>query len=63
MCVIYTHTQKTWVQSQGREDSLEEEDPLEEMATNPVFSPRKYHGQRSLVDYSSWGHGELDTSK
>ena len=30
--------------------SLGQEDPLEkEMATTPVFLPRKSHGQRSLV--------------
>ena len=22
----------------------------------PVFLPKKFHGQRSLVDYSPWGH-------
>ena len=26
----------------------------------PVFLPGKSHGQRSLVDYSPWGHKELD---
>ena len=29
----------------------------------PVFSPRKSHGQRSLVGPSSWGHKELDTTE
>ena len=28
-----------------------------EQAT-PVFLPRESHGQRSLVDYSLWGHRE-----
>ena len=32
-------TQETWVQSLGREDSLEEE-----MATTPVFLPRESNG-------------------
>ena len=27
----------------------------------PVFFPGKFHGQRSLVGYSPWGHKELDT--
>ena len=27
----------------------------------PVFLPGKFHGQRSLVGYSRWGHKELDT--
>ena len=36
--------------------TLGQEDPLEkEMATTPAFLPGKYHGQRSLVGYSSWG--------
>ena len=26
-----------------------------------VFLPGKFHGQRSLVGYSPWGHKELDT--
>ena len=30
------------------------------MATTPVFLPGKFHGQRSLVSYSPWGHKELD---
>ena len=35
------------------------EDPLEkEMAM-----PKKFHGQRSLVGCSSWGHKESDTTK
>ena len=29
----------------------------------PVLLPGKSHGQRSLVDYSPWGHKELDTTK
>ena len=29
----------------------------------PVFLPRKFHGQRSLVGYSSWGCKELDSTK
>ena len=26
-----------------------------------VFLPGEFHGQRSLADYSPWGHKELDT--
>ena len=26
----------------------------------PIFSPGKFHGQRSLVGYSPWGHKESD---
>ena len=29
----------------------------------PVLLPGKSHGQRSLVDHSSWGHKELDTTE
>ena len=29
----------------------------------PVFLPGKFHGQRSLVGYSLWGHKESDTTE
>ena len=29
----------------------------------PIFLPRKFHGQRSLVGYRPWGHKELDTTE
>ena len=29
----------------------------------PVFLPEKFHGQKSLVGYSPWGHKELDMSE
>ena len=47
--------QETQVQSLGQEDPLEKE-----MATHSSILPGKSHGQRSLVDYSPWGHKELD---
>ena len=50
--------QEMWVQSLGWEDPLEEE-----IATHPVFLPGKFHGQRSLVGYSSWGLKEWDTTE
>ena len=28
-----------------------------------MFLPGKFHGQRSLVGYSPWGHKELDTTE
>ena len=28
--------------------------------STPVFLPGEFHGQRSLVGYSSWGHKDLD---
>ena len=46
------------------------EDPLEkEIATHSrvgfqaIFLPGKFHGQRSLADYSSWGGKESDTTE
>ena len=29
----------------------------------PVFLPGEFHGQRSLVGYSPWGHKELDMTE
>ena len=29
----------------------------------PVFLPGEFHGQRSLVGYSPWGHIELDATE
>ena len=29
----------------------------------PVFLPREFHGQKSLVAYSPWGHKELHTTE
>ena len=29
----------------------------------PVFLPGKFHGQRSLVDYSPWSRKESDTTE
>ena len=47
-----------------RVPSLGQEDPLEKgMKLTPVFLPRKFHGQRSLAGYSSWGHKELDMTE
>ena len=46
--------QETWVQS------LCGKDPLEKGM--PVFLPRDFHGQRSLVGQGPWGHKELDTT-
>ena len=40
---------------------LGQEDPLEkEMATSPIFLPRKSHGQRRLAGCSLWGRKDLD---
>ena len=29
----------------------------------PVFLPGEFHGQRSMVGYSPWGHNESDTTE
>ena len=50
--------QKTQVQSLGQEDPLEKG-----MATTPVFLPGEFHGQKSLVGHSPWGHKELDMTE
>ena len=47
---------------ESRVQSLGWEDPLEkEMVTHSL--PGEFHGQRSLVGYSPWGHKELDTTE
>ena len=44
-------TQETWVQSLGWEDPWRSE-----RLPTPVFLPTEFHGQRSLLGYSPWGH-------
>ena len=40
------------------------EDPLErERLPTPVFLPGEFHGQRTLVGCSPWGHKELDMTE
>jgi len=34
-----------------------------EWQPTPVFLPREFHRQRSLVGYSPWGHKELDITE
>ena len=34
-----------------------------EWQPTPVFLPGESHGQRSLADYSPWGHKDLDTTE
>ena len=50
--------QEAWVQSLGQKDSWEKR-----MATNFSILTGEFHGQRSLVGYSSWGHKESDTTE
>ena len=47
--------QETWVQSLGWEDA-----PEKGILPTLVFLPGEFHGQRSLVGYSSMGFKELD---
>ena len=46
----------TWIPSLGREDPWKRK-----WQPTPEFLPRKFHGRRSLVGYSPWGHKELGT--
>ena len=48
---------ETWVQSLGREDSLEKE-----MQPTPELLPGEFHGQRSWAGCSPWGRKESDTT-
>ena len=51
--------QETRVQSLGWKDPLEKG-----MATHSsIFFPREFHGQRSLVGCSPWGHKESDATE
>ena len=50
--------QETQVQSLGWEDPWRRE-----WLPTPVFLPGEFHGQRSLVGYSPWNHGESNTTE
>ena len=49
---------ETQVQSLGQEDPLENE-----VATHSSTLAGQFHGWRSLVGYSPWGHKELDMTE
>ena len=49
---------ETWVRSLGQEDPLGRK-----WQPTPVFLPRKFDGQRSLVGYSPWDRKESDTTE
>ena len=34
---------------------------IREWQPSPVFLPGEFHGQRSLVGFSTWGHKESNT--
>ena len=50
--------QETWVLSLGPEDPLEKG-----IATHSSMLAWKFHGQKSLVGYSPWGHKVSDTTE
>ena len=50
--------QEMCVRSLGQEDLWSRKSQL-----TPIFSPRKSHGQRSLVGHSPWGHQALNTTE
>ena len=50
--------QETWVRSLSWKDSLKRE-----WLSTPASLPGKFHGQRSLVDYSPWIHKESATAE
>ena len=52
---------ETWVQSLGREDSLEK--GTREWLPTSVFLPGEFHGQKSLEGYSPWGRIESDITE
>ena len=49
--------QETWVRS------LSWKDPLENGMATHSSMPGEFHGQRTLVDYSPWGHKESYTTE
>ena len=50
--------QEIQVQSLGQEDTWRRK-----WQPTPVFLPGEFHGQRSLVGYSPWGHQELELTE
>ena len=51
--------QETRIQSLGQEDPLE----TRQWLPTAVLLPGNFHGQRSLVGYSAWGHKESDRTE
>ena len=51
-------TQEKQFQSLGREDPWSRK-----WQPTPVFLPRKFHGQRSVLGYTPWGGKESDTTE
>ena len=57
-CQCRRCSQEAWVRSLGRKILCRRK-----WQSTPVFLPRKFHGQRSLVGSSSWGLKGSDTIK
>ena len=69
---IYTHTGLPWWLTVKRLLTMQETQVRSlvrkilwkrKWQPTPVLLPGKYHGQRSLVGYSPWGHKESDTTE
>ena len=60
----YTHLGKESSYNAGDPGSTPESEPgRREWLPTPVFLPGEFHGQRSLVGFSLWGHIESDTTE
>ena len=55
--------QETQVWFLGGKDLLEKIPWRREWLPTPVLLPGEFHGQRSLVGFSPWGHKESDTTE
>ena len=56
--------QETWFQPLGWEDPCVRKIPWRrKWQPTPVLLLGKFHGLRSLVGYSPWGHKESDTTE
>ena len=57
MVKIHLPVLESWVQSLGGKIPWRKD-----WQPSPVFLAGRFHGQRSLVGYSPWGHKVLDTT-
>ena len=57
MVKIHLPVLESWVQSLGGKIPWRND-----WQPSPVFLAGRFHGQRSLVGYSPWGHKVLDTT-
>ena len=56
-------TSAGYVRDTGSIPGLGRFPPRRALQPTPVFLPGEYHGQRTLVGYSPWGHKESDTTE